>query len=82
MSPQRPVDGMWRQLRDALMRFRGSPRTDPRQRRADKARAGFWAELREGEREAETQARKMRDDKLAGERSEERSAATKGRAGK
>jgi hypothetical protein len=48
---------MWKRLRYALSRFWGRSQRDPGERRAAKARARFWAEVREGQREAEARSR-------------------------
>lgn len=49
---------MWGQLRRLLARFWGSsPDDTPRELRSTNARARFWADLREGEREAEHASR-------------------------
>ena len=44
---------MWKRLRHALWRLWRWSRKSPAERRAAKARARFWAEMREGQREAE-----------------------------
>ena len=44
---------MWRQLRHVLSSLWRGSQTGPDERRTAKARARFWAEVREGEREAE-----------------------------
>ena len=58
---------MWKRLKYALWRLRRRSQRSSRERRAAKARARFWAEVREGEREAEARSRtwadgSMRDD--------------------
>ena len=51
---------MWQGLRRALPRIRRRSQAGAGERRAAATRARFWAELREGEREAEVQARERR----------------------
>jgi hypothetical protein len=48
---------MWRSLRQVLTRLWQWSQKDQAERRAAKARARFWAEVREGEREAEARSR-------------------------
>jgi hypothetical protein len=48
---------MWKRLRYALSRLWRRSQTDPGERRVAKARARFWAEVREGQREAEARLR-------------------------
>jgi hypothetical protein len=48
---------MWKRLRHALWRLWRQPQRGPGERRAEKARARFWAEVREGQREAEALSR-------------------------
>lgn len=48
---------MWNRLRHAWWLFREFLRRDGVERRASKARARFWAEVREGQREAEDRSR-------------------------
>jgi hypothetical protein len=48
---------MWRSLRQVLTRLWRWSQKDHAERRAAKARARFWAEVREGEREAEARSR-------------------------
>jgi hypothetical protein len=48
---------MWKRLRHALWRLWRRSKRGPEERRAAKARARFWAEVREGEREAEAHSR-------------------------
>lgn len=48
---------MWKLLRDALLRFWQRSQKDSAERRSSEARARFWAEVREGEREAKAQSR-------------------------
>jgi hypothetical protein len=48
---------MWKRLRYALWRlFRWSQKS-PAEQRAARARARFWTEVREGQREAEARSR-------------------------
>lgn len=49
---------MWRRLRRALVRLWQGPQSSPDERRAAEARARFWTQVREGEREAEAHARR------------------------
>jgi hypothetical protein len=44
---------MWKRLGQALWRLWQWSQSSPGERRAAKARARFWTELREGHREAE-----------------------------
>ena len=48
---------MWERLRYALWRLWRRPQRDPGERRVAKARDRFWAEVREGQREAEARSR-------------------------
>ncbi len=48
---------MWKRLHQALWRLWQRSQTGPDERRAAEARARFWAEMREGQREAETHSR-------------------------
>jgi hypothetical protein len=48
---------MWKPLRHALWRLWRWFQKSPAERRAAKARARFWAEMREGQREAEAHSR-------------------------
>jgi hypothetical protein len=48
---------MWEDLRHALWRLWQQSQRGPDERRATKARARFWAEVRAGEREAEAHSR-------------------------
>ena len=48
---------MLKRLRHALWRLWRRSRRGPDERRAAMARARFWAEVREGQREAEAQSR-------------------------
>jgi hypothetical protein len=48
---------MWKRLRHALWRLWQRSQSSPGERRAAKARARFWAEVREGQREAEAHSR-------------------------
>jgi len=49
---------MWRRLRRVLRRLWHGPRSSPEDDGAAQARARFWAQVREGEREAEAHARR------------------------
>ncbi len=51
---------MRKRLRDALAQLWRRSQEDSGERRAAAARARFWVELREGEREAEAQAHQRR----------------------
>jgi hypothetical protein len=51
---------MWKDLRGALARLLRRSQAGADQRRAAATRARFWAELREGEREAAAEARERR----------------------
>ena len=44
---------MWKRLSHGLWRLWRRSQTGPGERRAAQARARFWAEVREGQREAE-----------------------------
>jgi hypothetical protein len=48
---------MWERLRHALWRLWRESQRGSDERRAAEARARFWAEVREGEREAEAHSR-------------------------
>ncbi len=48
---------MWNQLRRLLARVFGSSQDASRELRSTNARARFWADVREGEREAERASR-------------------------
>jgi hypothetical protein len=48
---------MWKRLRDALGRLWRWLQKSPAERRASRTRARFWAEVREGQREAEAHSR-------------------------
>ena len=48
---------MWKDLREVLGRFWEWFRKSAAERRTAKARARFWAGVREGEREAEARSR-------------------------
>ena len=48
---------MWNDLRDMLVRLWRWSRKGAAERRVAKARARFWAGVREGEREAEAHSR-------------------------
>ncbi len=48
---------MWKRLRHALRRLWRRSQMDPDERRTVEARARFWAEAREGRREAEADSR-------------------------
>jgi chromosome condensin MukBEF MukE localization factor len=48
---------MWKRLRRALRRVWRRSQRGPGECREAEARARFWAEVREGEREAEAQSR-------------------------
>jgi hypothetical protein len=47
---------MWDSLRQMLARLWRSPQESSEERRVIKARERFWAEVREGEREAEARS--------------------------
>ena len=49
---------MWNRLRDALSRLWRRSRRGLSRRRTLRTRARFWAEVREGEREAEARSRR------------------------
>ncbi len=49
---------MWERIRQLLTRIFGSSQEDSEAREVDETRARFWAELREGEREAEAKSRR------------------------
>lgn len=48
---------MWQRLRDALRRLWRRSRRGPDEARTARARARFWAEVREGQSEAEANSR-------------------------
>ena len=48
---------MWKRLRHALWRLWERSKRSPDERREAQARARFWAEVREGQREAEAHSR-------------------------
>ena len=48
---------MWKRLRHALWRLWRPSQGGPGERRVAEARARFWAEVREGQREAEARSR-------------------------
>ena len=48
---------MWKRLRQALGRLWRRSKEGPDERRVAKERARFWAEMREGQREAEARSR-------------------------
>ena len=48
---------MWKRLRQVLARLWHWSRKSPAERRAATTRARFWAEMREGQREAEARSR-------------------------
>jgi hypothetical protein len=48
---------MWKRLHYALWRLLRRSQKSPAERRVAKARARFWAEVREGQREAEARSR-------------------------
>jgi hypothetical protein len=48
---------MWRGLRQMLARLWRWSKKSPAERRTARTRTRFWAELREGEREAESRSR-------------------------
>jgi hypothetical protein len=48
---------MWKRLRYALARLWRRSQRGPDERRTAKARARFWTEVREGQREAEDRLR-------------------------
>lgn len=47
---------MWEDLREFLLRLWRGARQSAKARRVDSERARFWAEVREGEREAEARS--------------------------
>jgi hypothetical protein len=49
---------MWKQLRHALSRLLRRSQQGLNERRTAEARARFWAELREGQREAATRSQR------------------------
>jgi hypothetical protein len=55
---------MWKSLRHALWRLWRRSQRSPGERRAAEARARFWAEVREGQREAEAHSRSWADDSI------------------
>lgn len=48
---------MWKRPKDALLRLLRWSKKSPTERRVEKARARFWADLREGQRQAEARSR-------------------------
>ena len=48
---------MWNDLREVLVRLWQWSQKSAAERRVGKARARFWADVREGEREAEARSR-------------------------
>jgi hypothetical protein len=48
---------MWKRLRQALWRLWRGAQRDPGELQEAEARAHFWAEVREGQREAEARSR-------------------------
>lgn len=55
---------MWKRLRHALWRVWRRSQQSPGERQVAKARARFWAEMREGQREAEAHSRSWADDSM------------------
>ena len=55
---------MWKRLRYALSRLWRRSQSDSGERRVAKERARFWAEVREGQREAEAHSRPRGDDPM------------------
>jgi hypothetical protein len=55
---------MCKGLRHTLWRVWQRSQRSPSERRAVKARARFWAEVREGQREAEAHSRSWADDSM------------------
>jgi hypothetical protein len=53
---------MWKRLRRELWRLWRLSQRGPDERRAAKVRARFWAEVHEGQREAEARSRPGADD--------------------
>ena len=49
---------MWRQLREALSRLWRRSQRGLNERRTARTRARFWAEVREGQREADARSRR------------------------
>ena len=67
---------MWQGLRQVLARFRRAPQEGPDERRAASTRARFWADVREGELEAEAHSRltrRLREERLEFRHREDRS---------
>ena len=65
---------MWQGLRQLLARFRRASQEGPEERRAAITRACFWADVREGELEAEAhsrQTRRLREEHLKSRDSED-----------
>jgi hypothetical protein len=56
---------MWKRLRHALWRAWRRSQQSPGERQSAKARARFWAEVREGQREAEARSRSWADDSMS-----------------
>jgi hypothetical protein len=60
--PRRPrlrrcrCNSVWEDLREFLLRLWRGARQSAKARRVDSERARFWAEVREGEREAEARS--------------------------
>ena len=52
---------MWKDLLEALARFRRVAQEAPEERRTAIARERFWAEVHEGEAEAEAHSRTVRE---------------------
>ena len=74
------VRAVWGQLRRLLERlWRSSPRDSTRELRSTDARARFWAEVREGEREAEhaTRSQSIGAERLAVPRHDEEKSCCK-----
>jgi hypothetical protein len=57
MPVREPVNRMWKRLRHVLSRLMRRSQRGRDERRVAATRARFWAELREGEREAEARMR-------------------------
>jgi hypothetical protein len=55
---------MWRRFREVLVRLRQWYQRSAAERRVVKARARFWAGVREGEREAETHSPSLTSDAM------------------
>lgn len=56
MASHDPRTSLWDALRQILAKLRGRSRSGARARSVDEKRARFWADLREGEREAEARS--------------------------